>query len=425
MSEMYREEVPAYGDLLKLVSKINAQASDGGLVSGSRLEKERHGAIRVGTPAELSMLRRLFALMGMQPVGYYDLAPAGLPVHSTAFRPVTANALEANPFRLFTSLLRVDLIEDEELRTRVETVLSARSIFSQNAIDYIEHAEAAGGVSEEAAEPFLAAILPTFQWRDEALVSKPFYDRLIEAHPLIADIVCFKGPHINHLTPRTIDIDAAQAAMRDDGFAAKKLIEGPPKRACPILLRQTAFRAIAEPVTFPDPAGDIQSAHTARFGEIEARGAALTPKGRAFYDKMLADARAREIPDAGLALREAFSNFPDDWPTLRQQGLAYFRYGLTALGKAQTRQDRQTTSIERALAMGWLIATPITYEDFLPISAAGIFQSNLADDSPEMEVKSADQLAFEAALGARTRDPFAIYADLEQQSIVDCGVKST
>ncbi|RNK48461.1 2-oxoadipate dioxygenase/decarboxylase family protein, partial [Xanthomonas vasicola] len=75
-----------------------------------------HGAIRVATAAELATLRRLFAVMGMQPVGYYDLSVAGVPVHSTAFRPIDEAALSANPFRVFTSLLRLELIEDAALR---------------------------------------------------------------------------------------------------------------------------------------------------------------------------------------------------------------------------------------------------------------------------------------------------------------------
>ena len=40
-------------------------------------------------------LRRLFAVMGLYPVGYYDLSVAGVPVHSTAFRPVDEAALVA------------------------------------------------------------------------------------------------------------------------------------------------------------------------------------------------------------------------------------------------------------------------------------------------------------------------------------------
>jgi uncharacterized glyoxalase superfamily metalloenzyme YdcJ len=86
MSDMYREEVPLYGALMELVEQTNREVlaaqpdlarqldSTGEI---ERLDMERHGAIRVGTAKELATLARLFAVMGMQPVGYYDLTPAG------------------------------------------------------------------------------------------------------------------------------------------------------------------------------------------------------------------------------------------------------------------------------------------------------------------------------------------------------------
>ncbi|HBS61394.1 MAG TPA: DUF1338 domain-containing protein, partial [Stenotrophomonas sp.] len=109
---MYRTEVPLYGTLVDLVAEINdaVLTADPALAGQmdrtderARLAQERHGAIRVGTAEELATLGRLFALMGMYPVGYYDLSVAGVPVHSTAFRPRTAKALAHNPFRVFTS----------------------------------------------------------------------------------------------------------------------------------------------------------------------------------------------------------------------------------------------------------------------------------------------------------------------------------
>ncbi|MDP1165371.1 2-oxoadipate dioxygenase/decarboxylase family protein, partial [Klebsiella pneumoniae] len=88
----YRDEVPLYGALMELVAETNNRVlnSEPGLVQQlqrtgeiQRLDLERHGAIRLGTPYELATIGRLFAVMGMQPVGYYDLTPAGVPVHST------------------------------------------------------------------------------------------------------------------------------------------------------------------------------------------------------------------------------------------------------------------------------------------------------------------------------------------------------
>lgn len=382
MSEMYRAEVPQYGALLDLVAETNRRtlAADPKLAdryrrSGelTRLEGERHGAIRLGTAGELRMIGRAFAVMGMKAVGYYDLAAAGVPVHSTAFRPVTDAALAANPFRVFTSLLRLELIDDPALRAEAETILAARSIVTPDAIALIEQAEREGGLNAARAADFVAELIETFRWHSTSTVDAGTYAHLLDAHRLIADVVSFRGPHINHLTPRTLDIDAAQAGMAAMGMAAKASIEGPPRRRCPILLRQTSFKALDEAILFPAADGTaVRGYHTARFGEIEARGVALTRKGRALYD-------------AALAGEGDFADLPDDWDGLRGQGLAYFR---------------QTDS-------GF---EPITYEDFLPVSAAGIFRSNLG----EQEVRSgygaqANKALFEAALGRSLIDEFDLY----------------
>lgn len=120
MSAMYQQEVPQYGTLLELVADVNLAVLENNpklheqLANAdelARLNVERHGAIRVGTAEELSTLRRIFAIMGMYPVSYYDLSQAGVPVHSTAFRPIDEASLSRNPFRMFTSLLRLELIE--------------------------------------------------------------------------------------------------------------------------------------------------------------------------------------------------------------------------------------------------------------------------------------------------------------------------
>lgn len=107
MSAMYQQEVPQYGTLLELVADVNLAVLENNpqlhekMVNAdelARLNVERHGAIRVGTAQELATLRRMFAIMGMYPVSYYDLSQAGVPVHSTAFRPIDDASLARNPF---------------------------------------------------------------------------------------------------------------------------------------------------------------------------------------------------------------------------------------------------------------------------------------------------------------------------------------
>ncbi|MET0330375.1 MAG: VOC family protein [Dyella sp.] len=428
MSTMYRSEVPLYGTLMELVAQVNAatlaarpelaaQLERNG--ERARLDQERHGAIRVGTAAELSMLRRLFAVMGMAPVSYYDLSVAGVPVHSTAFRPTSAQALAANPFRVFTSLLRLELIEDATLRAQAAEILAQRDIFSGEARALIDQAERAGGLDEADAQRFVAQALETFRWHGDATVSHITYNALHDAHRLIADVVCFRGPHINHLTPRTLDIDAAQADMQRRGIGAKAVIEGPPPRAVPILLRQTSFKALQEKVAFPSTDGHHDGTHTARFGEIEQRGLALTPAGRALYDRLLEQVRQADPGDGNYAahLRQTFVAFPDDHATLRRQGLGYYRYTLTAAGAALAIEQRAKMSLDALLEADLVSADPIVYEDFLPVSAAGIFQSNLGGGEQRAYQANANQAAFEAALGVPVLDEFALYAKLQQDSI--------
>ena len=423
MSHMYREEVPAYGDLVDIVARTNAaflshnqQAHE---EDTARLSEERHGAIRVGTAAELAMLGRIFAIMGMHPVSYYDLGSAGIPVHSTAFRPIQRQALAANPFRVFTSLLRLELIEDEAIRSKAEAILQSRSIFTDDVIALTWKAEEEGGLDETDAPRFVQAVLETFRWTGKARVDETTYDVLHDLHRLIADVVSFQGPHINHLTPRTLDIDACQQAMVTGGLPAKAIIEGPPPRNCPILLRQTSFKALKEAVQFKD--SDTISAHTARFGEIEQRGIALTPLGRERYDSLLASVREVIKPAADgsnasdymAALSSAFAAFPDEWRAIYDQKLGYFRYHRT--DAAQGILDSK--NIGTLLDEGLLTISPIIYEDFLPVSAAGIFQSNLGDDAAQADQKPASQTAFETALGMSVLDEFTHYQKIQDASL--------
>lgn len=435
MSDMYRAEVPQYGKLLELVAEVNAQVlrDDHRLrlaleQSGDilRLGIERHGAIRLGTATELFDIRRIFAVMGMHPVGYYDLSVAGVPVHSTAFRPIDDDGLRRDPFRVFTSLLRLELVDDPTLRAEAEAILAARRIFTPRALDLLAMCEAKGGLTPAEAEEFVCEALETFRWHSDATVSLASYRKLHGVHRLIADVVSFRGPHINHLTPRTLDIDAVQAGMPKHRIAPKAVIEGPPRRNCPILLRQTSFKALEEAIVFKEAAGeDATGSHAARFGEIEQRGVALTAKGRKLYDDLLASVRrdvqvgatGAEAVDYSAKLAKRFDAFPDDWAELRAKALAFFRYSVSDAGAAQRGNRGSEMTVDELIENGLLRFDPIVYEDFLPVSAAGIFQSNLGTDAQKNYAGRSNRSAFEAALGAVVHDELALYAETERASL--------
>ena len=420
MSDMYQHEVPQYKQLLSMANDVNQQVSQSSLENNENQLLEHHGAIRVGTANELFMIRRLFAVMGMQAVDYYDLSVAGIPVHSTAFRALQKDDLDRSPFRVFCSLLRLDLIEDQELKQQAQQLLNKRVIFPDKLLKLIELSEKQGGLDSKQSKDFIQNALDVFRWHDSATVDKHTYDVLKKTHGLVADVVSFRGPHINHLTPKILDIDECQNQFIKNNIKAKAIVEGPPRRKCPILLRQTSFVAIAEQVTFSD--GEIGS-HTARFGEVEQRGIALTPKGRELYDRLLMKARnADETVKYSIRLNEAFKGFPDDFEQIRKQKLAYFKYSVN-----HNKQyiNTQANDVESLILKGIIEVKPIIYEDFLPVSAAGIFTSNLSEsaalDKPinkgQSKAQNANLNVFEVALGVPVENSFQLYDEQQKTSL--------
>jgi uncharacterized glyoxalase superfamily metalloenzyme YdcJ len=451
LSALYAAEVPLYGQLVATVREVNREVVRAqpqlGWVEGDvdRLSEERHGAIRLGREDEMRTMAGFFAALGMRAVNFYDLSAAGakaLPIIATAFRPVDRQAIEVSPFRVFCSLLRPDderFFRTADLRRRVKERLAARDIFTPRLRALIDAAQKQGGLDREQADAFLAEGVELFRWRGRA-ADKALYDELVAGNlALAADICCLPNPHLNHLTPNTLDIDALQARMRallatkhkHVGAEMKDHIEGPPHRAAPILLRQTSYKALTEPVVFD---GATPGAHTARFGEIEQRGLALTPAGRRRYDEALARVEAvragGRVP-AAADYEAAYAHLPEDFEALRRAGLGYFHYeaagktagtagAAAAAGEAGAGGAGPAGGLDALVAQGLLRARPIRYEDFLPVSAAGIFASNLRSKSADLAAGEARYAAsdLEAILERPIVDSFAMYAAQEARSLL-------
>lgn len=452
LSALYAAEVPLYGQLVATVREVNREVVRAqpqlGWVEGDvdRLSEERHGAIRLGREDEMRTMADFFAALGMRPVNFYDLSAAGakaLPIIATAFRPVDRQAIEVSPFRVFCSLLRPDderFFRTADLRRRVKEQLARRDIFTPRLRALVDAARAQGGLDRAQADAFLAEGVELFRWRGRA-ADKALYDELVAGNlALAADICCLPNPHLNHLTPNTLDIDALQACMRDllvteyqhVGAEMKDHIEGPPRRAAPILLRQTSYKALTEPVVFD---GATPGAHTARFGEIEQRGLALTPAGRRRYDEALARVeavRAEGRVPVAADYEAAYTDLPDDFEALRRAGLGYFHY--EAAGKRTGTAGAAATAggagaggvglaggLDALVAQGLVRARPIRYEDFLPVSAAGIFASNLRSKGAGLAEGGSPYAAshLEAILERPIVNSFAMYAAQEARSLLE------
>jgi uncharacterized glyoxalase superfamily metalloenzyme YdcJ len=443
MAAMYGREVPAYNTLVEVASAVNADViardGDSALRLGSidRVTAERHGAIRVGTPAELRAVARVFGALGMHPVGFYDLrdaARAAVPVISTAFRPVAADELARNPFRMFTSMLVTDdrRFFSAELQARLDAFLSRRTLFGPDLIALADKAIADRGLVGEDAETFLKLATSAFELSAEP-VDRAWYAELEAVSAVAADIGGVASTHINHLTPRVLDIDELYRRMTARGVSMIDAIQGPPRWSGPdVLLRQTSFRALAEERLFRSADGTLAPGSLrVRFGEVEARGVALTADGRDRYDELLAEVDRRraaspDVPRQDVAAEVWAQRLPATELGLLREGLAFFTFtpadpamisGAAAASRGNGHDHREVADL---VASGALVATPIVYEDFLPRSAAGIFQSNLtAEGRKDTAVDGARRDAgwLSDVIGRAVADPIELYAAQQQRSL--------
>ena len=438
LARLYGDEVPAYNTLVDVSREVNetfiaAHGADAErLGSIDRVTAERHGAIRVGSGRELAQVARVFAGFGMHPVGFYDLRDASkssVPVVSTAFRPIDADELARNPFRVFTSMLAHDdrRFFDAETQARLEQFVGARELFGEELLALADRSAEQGGLPGDEAARFLDLATASFELSSEP-IDHDWYHHLESISSVAADIGGVPATHINHLTPRVLDIDDLYRRMSERGITMIDEIQGPPAWEGPdVLLRQTSFRALDEHRLFRHADGEVREGTLrVRFGEVEQRGIALTSKGRDLYDRLVAEVdrrRREESPErtrVEIALDVWRESLPRTELELAAQGLGFFTFhrGDGALPAAAV--ERGEATLREALESGAIVADPIVYEDFLPRSAAGIFQSNLRgegsrDDEQLGTPYDIDRLS--EVVGRRIADPTELYDRQQRASL--------
>nr|QBK88675.1 MAG: uncharacterized protein LCMiAC01_03530 [Mimivirus LCMiAC01] len=387
LSKMYEQADPQYKKMINIVRDVNEtymkNHPDSTTDTLDRVTQERHGAIRVATPSELNEVADFFKVFGMFPVNVYDLTSLkrdSVPIIGTAFRPITKEGLIKAPFRMFVSLLQLDdeRFFSKELKAKAKTYVKNRHIFSKHARSLIEKHKNEGGLSKKDMEVLIESSVESFKLTEQLpvellknfgylhdeskiisketlakiekkrklyYVDEELYTELIKnGSDIAADIICFRGTHINHLTPRTYDIEEVYHGLSQE-FNMIEKIQGPEPitsstgKNIVLQLRQTSYKAIPIPILFRTKERKIKlGCHKNPFGEIEQRGLALTEKG------------------VLLLKNEGIKAFPTTHKEIASQQLGYYEYSST--NKMHS----------------------ITYEDFLAVSAAEIFKSNLSDD---------------------------------------------
>ena len=266
--------------------------------------------------------------------------------------------------------------------------MDARELFPAELLALADVAIEHGGLSAVDADSYLQLATASFALSKEP-VDRGSYTELERVSGVAADIGGVTSTHVNHLTPRVLDIDDLYDSMQARGIEMIDEIQGPPRWDGPdLLLRQTSFRALAEPRTFREVDGTVTGGTLrVRFGEVEARGIALTLTGRDRVDELIAevDRRLSEHPDLrrGAVAPEVWrAGLPTTERDLCLEGIGFFTFAVDDSVATGHVSPEQRAALERGeltalVRAGVLHPQPIVYEDFLPRSAAGIFASNL------------------------------------------------
>ena len=341
LSHLYGAEVPAYTTLVEVSQEVNQRvvAREGAeaerLGSIDRVTAERHGAIRVGTPR------------GAGPGGPGVRRPGHVPVR--VLRPARRGT-GTGPRRLDRLPSRGTGTSWPRTRSGCSPRCSSPRTGGSSTPTWSGGCRASwppASCSPPSCSPWptspssTGSCPPTTRtgtssWppRSFALSTDPvdraWYTELERVSGVAADIGGVTSTHVNHLTPRVLDIDDLYASMQARGIEMIDEIQGPPRWDGPdVLLRQTSFRALAEPRTFRDPDGTLsQGSLRVRFGEVEARGIALTPAGRDRFDELVADGRpppgrrSRPQPRRGGARRCGARGCPPPSATCASRGWA-------------------------------------------------------------------------------------------------------
>src|SRR5699024_8553462 len=120
---------------------------------------------------------------------------------------------------------------------RLQDFLAARTLFPDALVELADQATQDGGLEDGDAEQLLTLATAAFELSDEP-VDHAWYRELEAVSAVAADIGGVATTHINHLTPRVLDIDELYQRMEARGITMIDEIQGPPSWEGPdVLLR--------------------------------------------------------------------------------------------------------------------------------------------------------------------------------------------
>ena len=412
--------MPIYREMMAIAREINSRAGES---EAKRLGKIMHAAIRCASDEELRTIVDIFALMGSQPVNYYDLRER-VSVESTAFRPMSPEELQQNGFRVFCSRLSLDCIPAEH-QSFLEEMIARRHVFSDDFLKLIRIGKQQGGFDESQADHFVESCVNVFSRPEEALISIDEFEKLRSINKVACQILVSNALAFNHLTPSVASVPEAHEEMQARGIKTIPVWQGPV--GLDIVLRQTSCLAPAITLKFPNGDGTfVEADYQETFVEFEERLQAPTPQGRELFEEMFDRGKqALELTEGepGYAehyyrvMTEALAEYPSAPLELWNEGLAYFTFELAPNAESATISGDFDELVDRGLVE----LIPQQYEDFFGPAATNIFNSNigLGGVSNVGIAKRDAQKSYEAGIGREVVNMYDYYDAIQQQSKSD------
>lgn len=414
--ERFQAALPLYKDMMSVAHDVNNAAGE---AEAQRLGKVMHAAIRCASSGELQQICDMFAVMGNEPVNYYDLREK-VSVESTAFRPVSSEEIGRNGFRVFCSMLSMECIAEEH-REFVQGIIARRNLFDAELTSLIRLSNEQGGLDSDQAARFVDKCVDLFTRPEEALVSLEEYTKLRDINKVAAQILISNSLAFNHLTPSVASVPQAHEEMQKRGIRSIPVWQGPVGKD--VILRQVSCLAPPVVLKFPNGDGSFTSAeYQETFVEFEERLQALTGQGRLKFEAMFADGKQRltlSENDPGYAehyyevMRQSLADFPSEPSELYSQGLAYFQYEV-----ADDSVASPGMTFAKAVEVGAVRLVAQQYEDFFGPAATNIFNSNIGLEGVSNVgiAKPDSQSSFERLLGQEVVDMYDYYDAIELKS---------
>lgn len=364
-------------------------------------ELEVHYKIR--NKIDLSIVRQIFAVLGLFPVGFILQGSLQNPVPCTLFRPINNSNTKKH-------YIRVKLSYAYDLKSFKKT--------SKEEVDIPKAAKSCQKLK---------------QFLDRFQKDSYFIDSDVEL--FLKEVIDFLHPEFN---TSIIDQEVCNSGMRDSNsiceirfptlslsrtlsmiskykFDIDYKVNLPEGRKHPLLYNlaniflKSTNNHLYQTKVEPDALLNIQ---------LVQRGIALTPKGKSQYSKTLAEIFSeqnqynKKIDNLQRSINRNFRKFPDSTSQLYQEGLAYFYFKL--------KPDMHLLNYKNWSKEDLSDLIHSNHIDVLPIMFDGLL------DTQELKINQLDELvrahkcAFEEKLECSIQDEHEYYLMLQHQSLQQC-----